>query len=99
MKPDIPLRLRVYETESSGAQFQTETLPTTECWMQCPIDGRAVNYRSRKGARRVSIRAATSATVLGRVKRWVFAMLARKEGLRVALLPRRRGAFDPLSAS
>jgi len=40
--------------------------------------------------------AGTSATVLGRVKRWVLAMLARKDGLRVALLP--LSAFDPPSA-
>jgi hypothetical protein len=35
-----------------------------------------------------------NATVLGRVKRWVLAMLARKSELRVAPLPPLRGAFD-----
>jgi hypothetical protein len=40
------------------------------------------------------------ATMLGRVKRWVLAMLTRKNGLRVSLRPpRRHGAFDPTSAS
>jgi len=41
------------------------------------------------------MRAGTSATVLGCVKRWVLAMLARKNGLRGALLSLR--AFDPPS--